>query len=415
LLAVKGGGLNPATAHVQSKRPKPASNHWLATYWFLPRKTWLRRALFQIHLWSGLAVGVIATVVGVSGSAIVYKDALDRVVTPNLFRVEQKPRQSVDALLTSVSATHPGWSMSYVAIGQKSDGSAGPWVVYMAPPRGQVAPLTLGYLDPATGTELGTLGEASGIMNWMAELHFRLLGGATGTLVNGVGAALLFVLCVTGLFIWWPGHGRVRNSLTIHTRVRWLRLNWDLHNVPGFWSIIPLAVEAFTGAYYCFFVPMAAALVVLFGGSLHRWQEMSTPPPSVAIYTRGQVSYEPLLRESLRRHPDCVLRGLALPVAPDAPFTVQLDPPHAEDRGDYAQVVFDRYTGQVLSDVDSRHESLAIRLVLFIRPLHFGTFAGHWSRIAWIVVGLMPGILFFTGFLMWWRRVPGRLLRSNAA
>jgi uncharacterized iron-regulated membrane protein len=51
---------------------------------------------------------------------------------------------------------------------------------------------------------------------------------------------------------------------------------------------------------------------------------------------------------------------------------------------------------------------------LFIRPLHFGTFAGHWSRIAWILVGLMPGVLFLTGFLMWWRRVPGRMLRSSA-
>jgi uncharacterized iron-regulated membrane protein len=108
------------------------------------------------------------------------------------------------------------------------------------------------------------------------------------------------------------------------------------------------------------------------------------------------------------------LRGLALPLVPTDPFTVQLDPTHAEDRGDYVQVVFDQHNGRVISDIDSRNESFAIRLVLFIRPLHFGTFAGHWSRIAWIVVGLLPGILFFTGFLMWWRRVPGRLLRSAA-
>ena len=402
------------TAGVQTRRAKPAPSHWLATYWFLPRKTWLRRALFQIHLWSGLAVGIIATIVGISGSAIVYKDSLDRIITPALFHVEQKPRESVDALLAAASATRPGWTMSYLAIAQRADGIANPWIVYMAPPRGQVAPLTLLYVDPATGAELGTLGESSGIMNWMAELHFRLLGGATGNLINGIGAALLFLLCLTGLFIWWPGRGRVRNALTIHTNVRWLRFNWDLHNVLGFWSVIPLAIEAFTGAYYCFFVPMAAALVVLFGGSMHRWQEMSTPPQSIDLNAGVSAAYEPLVRESLRRHPDCVVRGLALPVAPSDSFTVQLDPPHAEDRGDYAQVVFDRYTGKVLSDIDSRRESLAIRLVLFIRPLHFGTFAGHWSRIAWILVGLMPGILFFTGFLMWWRRVPGRLLRSNA-
>jgi len=95
-------------------------------------------------------------------------------------------------------------------------------------------------------------------------------------------------------------------------------------------------------------------------------------------------------------------------------FTVQLDPPRAEDRGDYVQLVFDRYSGRVLSDMDSRRESFGIRAVNFIRPLHFGTFAGHWSRVAWIAVGLIPGILFFTGFVMWWRRVAVRVLRSSA-
>jgi uncharacterized iron-regulated membrane protein len=139
---------------------------------------------------------------------------------------------------------------------------------------------------------------------------------------------------------------------------------------------------------------------------------MSVPPRSNPVNAGVAVQFETLLRDSLLRHPDCILRGLALPLVSTDPFTVQLDPPYAEDRGDYVQVAYDQHRGIVLSDIDSRHESLAIRLVLFIRPLHFGTFAGQWSRIVWIVVGLLPGILFFTGFLMWWRRVPGRLLRS---
>jgi len=178
--------------------------------------------------------------------------------------------------------------------------------------------------------------------------------------------------------------------------------------------MIPLGIEAFTGAYYCFFAPMAVALVFLLGGNVHVWQEMSVPPQSAVVAGHSDAKFEPLIQEAMRRHPDCLLRGLALPVSPSDPFTVQMDPPHAEDRGEYVQVVFDRYSGAVLSDVDSRGQSLAIRTVLFIRPLHFGTFAGTWSRVAWILVGLMPGVLFFTGFVMWWRRVPGRMLRPKA-
>ena len=389
-----------------------ANTPWFAGYWHHPRKTWLRRALFQVHLWSGIGVGLMATIVGVSGSAIVYKGSLDRALTPALFRTQPGPRLSTDALLSAAALRYPGWAMSYAAIGQSWADRVNPWVVYVTPPGEVGAPLQLVYLDPATGRELGSMGETSGLMNWLAELHFRLLGGSTGTLVNGIGAGLLLVLCVSGLVLWWPGPLRVRSALSIRFDARWPRLNWDLHNAFGFWSVIPLGIEAFTGAYYCFFVPMSAALVLLLGGSVHRWQEMSVPPRSTVLPGVAPVTYEPLVKESLRRHSDCIVRGLALPVAPTDPFTVQLDPPHAEDRGDYVQVAFDRYSGRVLSDIDSRRESFAIRLVNFIRPLHFGTFAGHWSRVAWIVVGLMPGVLFFTGFLMWWRRVPGRILKK---
>ncbi|QNI30547.1 PepSY domain-containing protein [Alloacidobacterium dinghuense] len=387
---------------------------WLSTFWHHPRKSWIRRALFQVHLWSGISVGIIATLVGISGSAIVYKNALDKILTPKLFQTASaEQRLSTDQLLAAAHAAHPGWSISYASIQQKYNAQPPePWVFYLVPPERRTTRLTLAYFDPATGKELGTIGEASGIMNWLAELHFHLLGGPTGTIVNGIGAALLLLLCMTGIVLWWPGRHRLHSGFKIQWKARWLRLNWDIHSVFGFWCSIPLAIEAFTGVYYCFFVPMAAAMVFILGGDVHQWHEMSIPPRSTVIAGQASVPLEPLVQEALQRHPDCILRGLALPLSPSDPLSVQLDPPHAEDRGQYAQVVFDRYSGKVLSDVDSRNQSLAIRLVLFIRPLHFGTFAGHWSRIAWILVGLMPGVLFFTGFVMWWRRVPARLLRS---
>lgn len=387
------------------------------TFWQHPRKTWIRRACLQVHLWSGISIGILATLVGVSGSALVYKDSLDRVITPGLFAtLPGTARLTVDQLLDRVREAHPDSAISYLLVQHGPNTShPAPWVFYFSPSRSKPAELTLAYFDPSTGKELGTIGESSGWMNWLANLHFNLLGGQKGRTINGIGALFLFLLCMTALVLWWPGRSRLRNGFKIQWHARWPRLNWDLHSVVGFWSSIPLAIEALTGAYYCFFVPMATALVFLLGGNVHRWQEMSVPPRSTVVPLRRPVAMEPLVQEALRRHPDCSLRGLALPVSPTDPVSVQLDPPHAEDRGAYAQVVFDTYSGKVISDIDSRQQSLAIRLVLFIRPLHFGTFAGNWSRIAWILAGFMPGLLFFTGFILWWRRVPARLLHQKKA
>ena len=42
-------------------------------------------------------------------------------------------------------------------------------------------------------------------------------------------------------------------------------------------------------------------------------------------------------------------------------------------------------------------------LLTFIR-LHFGRFGGLSIRILWVLLGLIPAILFVTGFIVWWKR-----------
>ena len=42
----------------------------------------MRRALFQIHLWSGIAVGLYVLMISVTGSVVVYSNELYRAATP---------------------------------------------------------------------------------------------------------------------------------------------------------------------------------------------------------------------------------------------------------------------------------------------------------------------------------------------
>ena len=43
-----------------------------------PQTLWIRRALFQVHLWAGLAIGLYIVLLSVTGSALVYRVELDR-------------------------------------------------------------------------------------------------------------------------------------------------------------------------------------------------------------------------------------------------------------------------------------------------------------------------------------------------
>src|SRR5437762_1204600 len=47
-----------------------------------PQKIWLRRALFQVHLWSGIGIGLYVLMISVTGSVLVYSNELFRAATP---------------------------------------------------------------------------------------------------------------------------------------------------------------------------------------------------------------------------------------------------------------------------------------------------------------------------------------------
>ena len=50
-------------------------------------------------------------------------------------------------------------------------------------------------------------------------------------------------------------------------------------------------------------------------------------------------------------------------------------------------------------------------VLLALLQLHFGRFGGLGVRVLWVVLGLLPAVLFVTGFVLWWTRV----VRKRAA
>ena len=79
-------------------------------------------------------------------------------------------------------------------------------------------------LDPVSAELLGELSDRS-FVRTLQDLHFDLLAGRTGRLVNGVGALFLLAMCATGLVIWWPGRSNWRRAFTVDVHRQWKRVN----------------------------------------------------------------------------------------------------------------------------------------------------------------------------------------------
>ncbi len=219
-----------------------------------PQSAKLRRALFQVHLWAGIAFGLYVLAISVSGSVLVYRRELDTLLATRTVIVTPHGRRLSDAqLLAAARAAYPGFHFSAIQIhGPRAPGTAvDVWYLFGGGRfgRGRIERL----FDPYTGANLGdALAPEPAAISWIARLHDNLLAGATGRELNGVGAVLLTLMCVTGAVIWWPGRARWRRSLTLRRGVGWRRFNWDLHSVLGFWVFVLTLMWAVTGIYLTF-------------------------------------------------------------------------------------------------------------------------------------------------------------------
>src|SRR5687768_13897133 len=80
-----------------------------------PQTLWVRRALFQVHLWTGLAAGLYIVMLSVTGSALVYRNELDRYfATKRPVYDATAKRLTADELRAAAEKAYPGWNITRV-------------------------------------------------------------------------------------------------------------------------------------------------------------------------------------------------------------------------------------------------------------------------------------------------------------
>ena len=282
-----------------------------------PQALWVRRALFQVHLWSGIAVGLYVVVISLTGSVLVYRSELRQIFNPQPLIVTQAAeRLSSDAIAEAAQRAYPDDRVSIFV--EPEDPTHA--VTVSVNRDGTVDQI---YFDPYTGADLGhALPWGWRLTTWLLDLHDNLLSGDTGREVNGIGAVAMALLSVTGAVIWWPGIQNWRRSLIVDLRANWKRLNWTLHSALGVWILAFVLMWGLTGMYLAY------------------------PQPFTDLFNY----IEPL-------------------------------------------------------DMETFEPRVGDAILYWFSALHFGRFGGWSTKLLWAFVGLMPPVMFVSGFIMWWNRV----------
>jgi len=281
-----------------------------------PQRLSIRRAAFQIHLWSGIALGLYLVMLSATGSALVYRVELDRWFrTPPARVVEGKPILGKEQLRAAAERRYPGYTVTRQGerVGRRN-ASIEIWLEKDGDKKERL-------FNPYTGEDLGdavTRGELGVI--WLARLHDELLFDRTGKYVNGAASAAVTLLVLTGAIVWWPGISRWRRSVGVNLRAGWKRINWDLHSAIGFWLFLFMLVWGVSGIY------------------------LGIPEP------------------------------------------------------------FANFVDAISDPLTNYGERPGDIVLLWLTRLHFGRWRSGWLKAVWAVIGLVPAVMFVTGFIMWWNR-----------
>ena len=229
-----------------------------------PRTIFLRKACFQIHLWIGLAIGLYVMVLSLTGSAIVFRNELDRAFGPDRPVVDKTARiQSPGELTAAARRAYPGFTVESVGSVQQRN----PVMQISLRRDGETIERVF---NAYTGEDLGDpFPMASRALLWITILHDDLLmqEDQRGRFWNGVGSILTTLLCLTGMVAWWPGIASWRRAVSIRWRSAWPRFTFDLHSALGFWFVALIAIWGVSGIYLSMPTPFTA-VVDWFAGPL---------------------------------------------------------------------------------------------------------------------------------------------------
>lgn len=363
----------------------------------------IRKIAFYVHLYAGIVGGILLLVTGLTGSLIVFSDETDAFLNETAFRVaERESGVPLQFAADRVRKTYPGET---------------PVVFYPARQAGEThrftlrspAGLRLVSVDPGNGDIVASRFRNRTFIGWTRDLHVQLLSGKNGETVVGIGGILLFLLCVTGLVVWFPRPGRkLADGFKVRWSAGWKRRNYDLHRAGGLFVLVLLTVTAATGVALVFDDATGKVISTL-------TRTPARPPRPVG---GGTESAPPLSLDELRRKAEDALPGgelatILLPRNPGEAVGFRKRFPGDWHHAGRSFVYLDPASGKALRIDDARTAPLGMRIVNVLYPLHTGEWAGTPVRLIQVFIGLAPGLLFLSGFLMWWNRSLARRFRPS--
>ncbi|WP_256012774.1 PepSY-associated TM helix domain-containing protein [Desertivirga xinjiangensis] len=383
------------------------------------RKSTFRRISEWLHLWLGLISGIIVFVVCLTGALWVFRYEV-YYFTDAYQRVEEKQQ----AFLQPSELAEQG--KAYLSA-KKDTGAVFGSITYG---KGKSAILRFGlppqkfallYLNPYTGEVLHEKREPSPAEKFFifirAGHRFFWLPQKIGSPLVGTGCIIFVITLITGLIWWWPKKWTRKTrekSFKIKCNAKWKRLNIDLHNVLGFYSLLFVLLLTITGITYSFHWFADGVYKILTWKRYERTVERGPLSDTLLSLKPVIKSKEDLVWLDIqRRHPDYA--RVVINVPEQARQTYHASAFFGDGTLIYnrAQYYYDQFSLKPLrlhTQDGLRYQELSLGEKIFRMDfdIHTGQILGLPSKILAFIASIIGAGLPVTGTIIWYNRKWGK-------
>jgi uncharacterized iron-regulated membrane protein len=342
--------------------------------------------LKTLHLWLGLSLGVVLSLVTLSGAVLTFEQPLLRLAHPELLAY---PLPSLDVqgqALARILDTPEGRQLRSIGL---PDAELPVW-------EGTVAGGGRVYFDPADGRLLLRRDARRDPLLLLLDWHTHLLTGKTGETILGIVAFSGLYMVLSGFYLYWPGRkralGHLRPKMQPPTQ-RWA--SW--HRMVGAVALPLLLVMIGTGTTMAYRGAVRSGLTQAFGEPAPR------KPPKLAG-SAGVVDWPKVLTVAQAAVPGAQLTRISLPLRDHAALVLRVRRQGEWNPTGRSMLWIDAGKAQVIGGEDATRLGTGGRLANALFPIHSAAVGGViWHTLA-VFTGLLPGFLLVTGTLFWWRR-----------
>lgn len=384
------------------------------------RRFWLK---LHLWLWLWLVLGLWLSLIGLTGSLLVFYHELEERVHPTTFVVA--PQLGGEAAFRPFGEVYASirdgmpegaqfGSMYYPRT------TASVWWGRYEVQTGPEAGLWYVFVDPYTAQVLARW-RAKEDGQWfrrefsgfLYDLHYKLLlPSDIGNPLVGIVATLAFVSVGFGVYLWWPKQGKWRRALSFKRGASSQRFVFDLHNLSGIYLLPVLVAILISGVYFSlpeqfyWMVKQFSPNTVEYYG----YRIQSTPPASDA-QPIGLVRAFDIVRT---RFPEGRPELLSNASSPDSAYRIcNKQVASVSAFADTRCVHVDQYSGEILWFSASGSHTGGDTFARWQLPLHSGKAFGLPGRILVLLSGLALPVLFVTGVIRWLQKRRAKLLHTG--